>query len=193
MGTRSGGVHAAFAQPLYECLGRQVHQHDLVGRGEHLVWEGLANPDTGQLEDPVVEALHVLDVDRREDVDARIEHVLDVLVALRVLDSRRVRVGQLVDQAELRGAVEDGRQVHLFDLLPPVLDLAARQDLEPIRLCRRLGAIVRLEVANHHVATRGLARLALLEHAVGLADPRRHPEEDLVAPSPVGGHRSGFC
>jgi hypothetical protein len=83
--------------------------------------------------------------------------------------------------------------VHLLELLPAVVDPAARQLLEALGLGGGLGATVRLEVADHDVAARGLRGLSLLEHAVGLADPRRHPQEDLVAPSTVGSHRAGFC
>ena len=44
----------------------------------------------------------MLDVDGRVDVDSGLEDVVDVLVALRVLEARRVGVGKLVDQSQLR-------------------------------------------------------------------------------------------
>ena len=55
----------------------------------------------------------MLDVDGREDVDPGGEHVVDVLVALLVLDARGVGVGELVDQAQLRarGARIAGRSI----------------------------------------------------------------------------------
>ena len=122
VGTRSGGIDLALAQALDQRLGREVDEHDLVGRGEHAVGEGLAHAHAGQLGDAVVQALEVLDVDGREHVDAGVEHVLDVLVALGVLDARRVRVRELVDQAQLGRALEDGGQVHLLEDAAAVLD-----------------------------------------------------------------------
>ena len=105
-----------------------------------MVGKGLAHPHAGQLGHPVVERLQALDVDRREHVDAGVEHVLDVLVALAVLQAGRVGVGKLVDQAELRSAAKDRRQVHLVHGGPAVLDLAARQALEALGLSLRLGS-----------------------------------------------------
>ena len=43
----------------------------------------------------------MLDVDGRVDVDSRGDDVVDVLIALLVLDPGRVRVRYLVDEAEL--------------------------------------------------------------------------------------------
>ena len=51
----------------------------------------------------------MLDVDRREHVDPGLEHVLDVLVALLVLDARGVGVRELVDQAQLGIAAQRSR------------------------------------------------------------------------------------
>ena len=154
VGTRSWRIDPALAQPLDQRLGGQVHQHHLVGGGEHLVRERLLHAHAGELRHLVVEALQVLHVDRREHVDPGVQHVVDVLVALGVLEPRRVRVRQLVDQAQLGRAVEDRGQVHLRDPGAPVLHLAARQQLEALRLGRRLGAAVGLEHADHHVPPR---------------------------------------
>lgn len=53
------------AQSLDERLRGQVDEHDLVGIGEHAVGDGLADADAGELADGIVEALEVLDVERR--------------------------------------------------------------------------------------------------------------------------------
>ena len=104
-----GRVHPALAQPAQQRLGRDVDEHDLVGLLQRLVGQRLAHTHAAVLGRAVVERLQVLDVERREDVDAGLEHVLDVLVALAVLDPGRVGVRELVDQAQLRRAGEDGR------------------------------------------------------------------------------------
>ena len=174
------GVDLAGAQARDQRLGGEVDQHDLVGRAEHRVGHRLAHRDPGQLGDPVVERLQVLDVDRGEDVDPGRQHVGDVLVALPVLEPRRVGVGELVDQRQLRAAGEQRRQVHLLDVDVAVGDAAARHHLEPERLVGRLLALVRLQVADRHVAAGGGFGVALLQHPVGLPHAGRHAEEDLV-------------
>ena len=68
----------------------------------------------------------MLDVQRRVDVDAGGEQLLDVLVALGMAAARRVGVGQLVDQHQARPAREDGVEVHLLERAALVVDAARR-------------------------------------------------------------------
>ena len=81
-----GGVHVAVRQPSAKRLGSHVDQLDLVGAADDRVGDPLLLGDTGDLLDHVVERLEVLDVDGRDDVDARVEQVLDVLPAFLVLE-----------------------------------------------------------------------------------------------------------
>ena len=146
----------------------------------HRVGNRLADADAGQLGDLVVEALEVLDVDGREHVDPGGEHVLDVLVALLVLDP-----GALVwASSSIRHSSGRRRriagQVHLLEHRVAVGDAPARNHLQALGLGDRLGPAVRLEVADHDVASRLGLGLALLQHPVGLADAGGHAEEDLV-------------
>ena len=94
-------VDLAGAQPVEQRLGREVDQHDLVGALKHV--SGTVSRTRTPLSSAtqVVERLEVLDVERREHVDAGGEHVLDVLVALGVLEPGGVGVRELVDQADL--------------------------------------------------------------------------------------------
>ena len=146
-----------------------------------LVGEGLAHAHARELGHLVVERLEVLDVDRGEHVDAGLQHVLDVLVALGVLEAGGVGVGELVDQAELRRALEDGRQVHLLQPGAAVLDAPARELLEPLGLRERYRPGRASPGRRRRRRGPRLLGLALLEHPVGLAHPGRHAEEDLVA------------
>ena len=109
------GVDLPGAQAGDQRLGGEVDEDDLVGGAEDRVGHRLPHPHPGQLGDLVVERLEVLDVDGGEDVDPGREHVGDVLVALLVLEARRVGVGELVDQRQLGRAGEQRRQVHLLD------------------------------------------------------------------------------
>jgi hypothetical protein len=104
----------------------------------------------------VVEAFDVLDVQGRINVDTGAEQLLDIHVPLRVPASRGIGVGEFVDQNELRPAVEDGIEVHLFERMPFVLDASARNDFEAVQQRLGLFSTMRLHDAdNRGQAPRG--------------------------------------
>src|SRR6185437_14023226 len=72
------------AKALLQLLGREVDQHDLVRLVQDPVRERLADADLRQFKDRVVQALEMLDVDRGDHVDPRVEDLVEVLVALLV-------------------------------------------------------------------------------------------------------------
>ena len=104
-----------------------------------------------------------------------VEDLVDVLVALLVARLRCVGVRKLVDERELGRAPDDRVHVHLLELERAVLRPQSRHDLEALGERRRVGPVVRLQVADHDVASLGLRPATLLEHPVGLADPARLP------------------
>jgi hypothetical protein len=175
------GVDLPRLEPELELLGCDVHEHHLVRLVEHPVGKGLAHPHARQLEHQVVQALEVLDVHRRDDVDAGVEDLLDVLVALAVRRARGVRVGKLVDEGELRRAAHDPLDVDLLEPDAPVLDDPARHDLEPLGQDGRLRPVVRLEVADHDVDPVRPRLLPLEEHPVRLPDAGRGTQQDPIA------------
>jgi len=79
--------------------------------------------------DPVVEALQVLDVDRREH-DARGEEVGDVLEPLLVVHAGGVRVRQFVDQGHGGRAGDHRGEVHVAERHAPVVDRPRGDDLD---------------------------------------------------------------
>ena len=81
-------VDLALVQALEQLVDGQVDDAHLVRLVEDRVGHRLADDDAGDLRDHVVEALEVLHVERREDVDARVEQLLDVLPALEVARAR---------------------------------------------------------------------------------------------------------
>ncbi len=174
-------VDLALAQALDQVVGREVHQLDLVGAIQDRIGHGLAHGDAGDLSHHVVEAVHVLDVQRGVHVDPGVEQLLDVLPALGVAGARRVGVGQLVEQQHLRAAGERGVEVELRERHAAILERAQRQDLEALEQARGLGASMGLDHADHRVIA-GVQPLAGLEqHRIGLADSRGGAEEDLEA------------
>ncbi|HVV82621.1 MAG TPA: hypothetical protein VHE35_06055 [Kofleriaceae bacterium] len=172
-------VDLALGEPLEQRLGGEVDERELVGAGEQVVGHRLAHLDAGDLLDDVAEALDVLDVERRVDVDAGVEQIDDVLPPLEVAAAGRVGVGQLVDEDQRRLAGERRLEVELVELDAAVGERAARQHLEPLEQGLRLAAAVGLDDADHDVDAVGLQPPRGLEHRVRLADPGRRAEEDL--------------
>ena len=119
-------------------LGRHVDQLELVGTPDDVVGHGLALRRAGDPQDDVVERLEVLDVQRRDHVDAGVEQLLDVLPTLLVLRPGGVGVGIFVDQHHLRVPRQDRVEVHLAQRRAAVVDLLQRHDFEVADLAGRL-------------------------------------------------------
>ena len=166
-------------QALDEFVGRDVDQHDVVGLLQDAVGNGLAHGDAGNARDDVGEALEMLDVERRPDVDAGVEQLLDVLPALGMAAFGSVGVRQLVDDDQVGLARERRVEVELVDRAAVVFDHAPRQDFEPFHERARLGAAVRLDEADDDVDALVLEAAGALQHGVGLADAGSGAEEDL--------------
>ena len=180
-----GNVDLALFQPLDQVVGREIHQLDGVGPVEDGIGHRLAYAHARDLGHYVVQALDVLDVDGGVDVDAVLEQLLDILVALGVAAAGNVGVRQLVDQDQARPPPNRGVDVELAQDTVDVDSRLARQDLEPLQQRLGLLAAVRLDHAGDDVH----AFLALgprrLQHLVGLADARCRADEDLE-PTDVG-------
>lgn len=73
----------------------------------------LAHPDPGDLGDDVIQAFDMLDVERRVDVDAARQNLLDVEIALRMAAALGIGVGEFIDQHQRRSPRQDGVEVHL--------------------------------------------------------------------------------
>ena len=121
----------------------------------------------------------MLDVDRRDHVDAGFEYLEDVLPALGVAPrSGDIRVRQLVDEHDLGMAFENGVEVHLLEGRPPVLDGDERDRLEADGQLHRVGTTVRLDEADDHVGATTVSAISLVQHGEGLPDPGRGAEVD---------------
>ena len=163
-------VDVAVGHAAADRLRRHVDQLDLLGGSDDGVRDGLVLLDAGDPLDHVVDRLEVLHVQCRDDADARLEQLVDVLPPLLVPRPGDVRVGDLVDEHELRLPGEDGIDVHLLELRAAVLDLLPGHDLEVPDLGLGIGATVGLDIARDDVLPAVLAAPALVEHGEGLAD-----------------------
>ena len=70
-----GAVDLPLAEAFQQFLGGDVHQLDLVRLFQHRIGQRLADAHAGDPLDDVVDALQVLDVQRRVDVDPRIQQL----------------------------------------------------------------------------------------------------------------------
>ena len=173
-----GGVDVAVRHAPAERLGRHVDELDLVGPPHDRVRHGLALGDAGDPGDDVVERLEVLDVQRRDDVDAGVEQLLDVLPALLVARARARWCGRTRRRARPSAGARGSRR--------------GPSPRSPCRGTRRAGAghlevtelllgedpAVGLDEADHDVGAAVGRRYALVEHRVGLADARSGAEVD---------------
>jgi len=175
-------VHLSLPQPLEKGLGCQVDQLDLVGELQDRIGHRLVHRGARDLPDRVGPALDVLDVQRGEHVDPRVKELDHVLVALGMARTRRVGVGELIDQDHFRLPREDRLKVHFGELDSLVLDHLPLDHRKPLEQRLRLNPPVGFDHADHdvHLVRQFLLRGA--EHRVGLAHPRAHAEEYLQAP-----------
>ena len=125
----------------------------------------------------------MLDVDRRDHVDAGGEQLLNVLPAVRVARPGGVRVRELVDNGHLGMTGQERVDVHPFRSV----NAPAGDDLQVAGLRGELLTAVRLHEAEHHVGPADTPAPCLVEHRVRLADARRVPDVD---PQPTALHAS---
>ncbi len=182
-----GDVDLALLEAFEQLVGRQVDQTDLGSLVQHAIGDGLADDDARDLSDDVVQAVDVLDVERRVDVDSRVEELLHVLPSLRVSRARSVGVRELVDEDEPGPSRERRVEVELLDDHPPMVHLSAGQELQADDERARIETSVGLDHADDDVALQVSFAARSLEHRVGLADTRRRAEEDdeLAAARPA--------
>ena len=169
-------VDLALQETRAQRLDRDIDVDDLVGAVQEPVGNGLAHVNAAASGDHVVQRLDVLNVDRRDHRDAGVEQLEDVFVSLLVRRARGVGVRQLVHEHDLRLARLDRLDVHLLDLHVPIGQDAAPHHLQPVDQGDRVGAAVRLDVADDDVDALTPELVRVLEHLVGLADPWRRAD-----------------
>src|SRR5262249_2600118 len=149
-----------------------------VGAIEYRVRNGLAHTHMRDLSNNVIEALDVLDIDGRVDVNTAVQQLLDVEIALGMATAGRVGVGKLVDEDDLRPTRDDGVKVHLVEQLALVFDPPSRNGFETFEQRLGLLAAVGLHDANDDVVAVLFPGTSRLQHLVGLADARRSTDKD---------------
>ena len=87
-------------------------------------------------------------------------------------------MGQLVDEGDGRVAPDHGVEVHLLDDDVTVGCALAGHHLQPVEEPGGVGAAVGFHEPDHDVGAAVLPAVALLQHAVRLADARSHAQVD---------------
>src|SRR5207244_11626726 len=111
---------------LGQIFGREIDDLEIVGLVEDAVGHRLAHPYPGDLGNDVVQAVDMLDIQRRENIDTGGDQLLDVEIALGVSAAGGVGVGEFVDKNELRLALEDSVEIHFGQQVTLVPDLLPR-------------------------------------------------------------------
>src|SRR5262249_39981877 len=118
------------------------------------------------------EARKVLDIHGGKDVDSAIEQNLHVLPAALTFGAGRVRVGQVVDNADLGCAAENSDDVNFFRMAAAARDAQERDGFKLLGAVVDVAAALRFEKAEHDIDSARVKIASILEHAVGLADSR---------------------
>ena len=147
----AGDVDLAFPQSLQEVVGRQVHQFHFVGLLEDRIGHRLADHHAGDLRDHVVEAFEMLDVERRVNVDARLQQPHHVLPPLRVRHAGGVGVGQFVHDQQLRMQRQRRVEIELEERRPAIVDFQPGKHVQAEHQGLGFRPAMRLDVADHDV------------------------------------------
>ena len=93
-------VDLALLQALDQVVRGEIDKLDRVGAIENRVGKRLPHTDAGDLGHDIVQALDVLDVKGRIDVDTPGQELLDIEVALGMTAAGNIGVGQLIDEGK---------------------------------------------------------------------------------------------
>ena len=171
-------VDLAAFQARQQFVGGDIDQYHFIGQVKYRVRHGFGNPDAGDAADHIVEAFQVLDVHRREDVDAGVQQFFDVLPALRMARTGGIRMGQFIHQNQRRRPLQRAIEVEFADRLAAVLDRLERQHVQPFQHGGGLAAAMRFDHAHQHRAAFAHQLAGGGQHAEGLANAGRGAKID---------------
>ncbi len=177
-------------QPLDQFGRRQVDEQHVIGTAENRVGHPLAHRNAGDLGNDIGQAFQMLDVECRPDVDAGGNQLFDILVALRMAAVLGVAVRQFVDDDDPRTAGERRVEIEFGKHTAAMVDIAARQYLQPFDERGGLAAPVGFHQTDDDVDAIGLQPTRPRQHRVGLADAGGCAEKNRELPlSPLPGQR----
>jgi hypothetical protein len=107
-------VHFSLPQSTAQLFYRYIHVDHLVGPVEEGVGDGFSDAHSRRAADGVVQRLEVLDVNGSHDADAAVQQLEDFLIPFLMPAPRHVRVREFIDDTDLRPALQNHVDVHLF-------------------------------------------------------------------------------
>ena len=174
-----GHIDLALAQTLDQIFRREIDDLDIVGLVEDAVGNRFPHANPGDPGDDVVQALDMLDVERRKHIDPDGNDLLDIEIALGMPAAWGVGVGELVDENKLRPAPEDRVEIHFGEQVTLVLDLLPRNYLEAFEQGLGLMPAMSLDHADDDIDPVASPSLSRQQHLIGLADAGCCAQKDL--------------
>ena len=108
-----------------------------------------------------------------------------ILPAFGMATFRRVGVRKFIDHDQFRPARQRGVEVEFLDLSAAIIDLAARQNVEPLDQRGRLSAAVGLDQADHNIHALSPEMAGVLKHETGFADAWRGAKKNFQTATPL--------
>ena len=155
-------------QPLSEPLGLQVDKLHLICLVKYPVRNALRHRSAQDGKDRVLNALNVVNVQGRIDVNSRLPQLLNVLIALHMAAGIRIPVGQILNHNQLRVPLEAGIQVDFIRYVPIPGHFFTWQYLKCLCQCRGFGPLGIGEYANGHVQPCLFGLSGRFQHGIAL-------------------------
>ena len=115
----------------------------------------------------------MLNIQRRIDIHACFQQLLDILVALPVPGRIPIQMGQIIDQNQLRQPFQAGIQVHFALSLPTVDHGLAGQCLKLFGQGPGLRPQVTAKQANYHIGPCLSGLFSRFQHGIAFPGPRK--------------------
>ena len=172
-------VDISTGQTLQQLCRFNIHQFYLIRLIEHGIRDALAHRNAGNGGDGIIQALNMLDIDRRVHIDSGIQQLLHILIPLGVPAAFGIGMGQLVHQNELRLAFQRAVNIKLPETPSSVRRLRHRKLLQTVEQRRCLWPGMGFDIPGNHIHTALFRLMRRLQHGVGLSHTGGVAEKDL--------------
>ena len=169
---------AAF-QPFHQFGRLDIHDLHLIGPVKDRIRNPLPDGDAGDGGHRIVQTFNMLHIDGGIDIDAGLQQLVHILIALFMPGAGGVAVGQFVHQNEPGLSLQRPVQIKFPKENIPVGYIFHRNLLQIVYQLHRLRAGVRLDIAHHHINALTLCGMGGFQHGIGLADAGGVAEKDF--------------
>ena len=115
-------IYLAGLESREQFIGRDIDQHNFICFIKHGIGQRFGNADSRDATDHIVQALQMLHIDGRKDIDACAQQFIDVLPAFRMTRAGRIRVRQFIHQDQCGMPREGGVDIEFTDRLAPMIN-----------------------------------------------------------------------